>query len=304
MSALIISQSPRASSASSNNTLQSQNSPLLNNFQGTFDEQPNNCNSPSKQDVASSTSSETSGSNLSGSSTGEIAEDEEDAETDNTSSQVVTLPITPVRIVKEDSLAESHPGDQDTDDIFDLDFDKELMSDSDVDESPDAELDIAEDDDDYDAIDRLSDTSEHSAHMEGDAEDDILAEAELDIDWNDEQTYGFVDSWENSQYSLAAELQLGDSLPEDTLLLLDQARRMSASSRPPVEKPVVATYVGSISFPDEWSSSDDEEGSNDEKPIIPDDDLIRCESHDTSICAQTNTDSLSGMNTSQSLSCL
>jgi len=197
-------------------------------------------------------------------------------------------------MVQANSHDGSHAG-QDTDDTFDLDFDKEEMSDSDADDSPDAELDIAEDDDDYDAVDRLSDTSEHSAHMEGDAEDDIFAEAELGIDWNDEQTYGFVDSWENSQYSLAAELKLGDSLPEDTLLLLDQSRRMSASSKPPVVKTEVPTYVGSISFPDEWSSSEDEDGSDNEKPFLPDKDLTRRVSNDTSTSGQTNVDSNSGM---------
>jgi len=196
------------------------------------------------------------------------------------------------------NLGEGQTEAKPVDDTYDdLNFDGSLSdSDADADESPEADLDIADDDDDYDAIDKLSDTSEHSDNIENDAENDIFAEGELGIDWNDEQTYGFDDSWQASQYSLAAELQLGDSLPEDTLLLLDQARRMSAGNKTVVEKPATTAYVSSITFPDEWSSSEDEGGHGKEKPVVvKEEELTRRESQDTSASGQTNADSASSM---------
>lgn len=268
--------------------------PTLN----TAHETPENQSSPN-QGSSLNISISTSDSGATGTSTPGTAEEDEDAAKEDEAdklalSKVIPEPVTPVRSTGENNLDEGQVEVKAIDDdTYDLEC-HECVSDSDADDSPEADLDIADDDDDYDAIDRLSDVSEHSDNIENDAENDIFAEGELGIDWNDEQTYGFDDSWQGSQYSYAAELQLGESLAEDTLLLLDQARRMSAT-KPPVDKPTLTHYMSGVSFPDEWSSSEDEAEPEPEKPVVKEEDLTRRDSQGTEASGQTNTDGLSGM---------
>lgn len=76
-------------------------------------------------------------------------------------------------------------------------------SDSDMADHDEENFDINEDDDDYDGVDRMSVTSDGSDMFEEEVENEILAAGEQGIDWDDEETYGYVAA-ANSEYFLPA----------------------------------------------------------------------------------------------------
>lgn len=141
-------------------------------------------------------------------------------------------------------------------DVFGFDPDEILDSeaDSELSDSPDDDIDVADDDDDYDAVDRLSDTSDGSANFEKEFENDILAAGEGGIDWNDETTYAYDDSWQANQYSYAIELDSPMPIAENTILSLafDQERRESLDDAMP-ETPTGSAYLGRLLFDDDSS---------------------------------------------------
>lgn len=77
-------------------------------------------------------------------------------------------------------------------------------------ESGDVDLpfELNEDDDDYDALDRMSVTSDDSKKFENDIEQEILAAGEDGIDWDNEDTYGYTvtSEWRATQYYTSPDL--------------------------------------------------------------------------------------------------
>lgn len=143
-------------------------------------------------------------------------------------------------------------------DIFGFDPDGESDSDgeSEASETPDDDIDIADDDDDYDGVDKLSDSSDKSEDVEKDFEEDLLAAGEGGIDWNDETTYAYDDSWQANQYSYAVELDSPIPITDNAILSLafDQDRRQSMDSATP-NTPTGSASLGRLLFDDD--SSDD-----------------------------------------------
>ena len=149
-------------------------------------------------------------------------------------------------------------------DIFGFDPEGESDSDgeSDASETQDDDIDIADDDDDYDGVDKLSDSSDKSEDVEKDFEEDLLAGGESGIDWNDETTYAYDDSWQANQYSYAIELDSPMPIADNAILSLafEQDRRQSMDIATP-DTPTGSAFLGRLLFDDDSSDDNNSTGS-------------------------------------------
>ncbi|KAB8339003.1 hypothetical protein FH972_021942 [Carpinus fangiana] len=179
---------------------------------------------------------------------GEAADDDND----NDGEADGRVPSIGANALTAENLAVSNQwtGEGKTTGMFDLN-DATFSSDeeSDGEMEPDFEIN---DDDDYNAVDNISETSERSDAFEADVEREILAAGENNIDWDDENTYAFNDSMDTNQYSLLTGFDEPATPIERELFA--RSRRQS-SARPANDTSHLSTFLKGTPLDEDWSSS-------------------------------------------------
>lgn len=155
------------------------------------------------------------------------------------------------------------------------------------------EFDIAEDDDDYEGVDGVSEVSDDSAAFEAEVENEIFAAGEDGIDWDDKNTYGYCgSSLMDSQFFLD-EVVASDALFGGSEWDFEDftSNGIANSEQPPVQHSVFEFHSKSwspkleIDWEGSSSSSSNDDAVSNGTAKSPADSPSRRTSHDTSFSA-------------------
>lgn len=206
---------------------------------------------PKSKTTKSSGGSE-SGTGAGTGAAGEAAAEEDDA--DNGDKADGHVPSIGVNNLTAQNLAASNQWTatgSGTAGMFDLE-DATFSSDEESDDEAEPDFEV-NDDDDYDAVDNISETSERSDAFEADIEREIMAAGENNIDWDDENTYAYNDSLDAHQYSMEL-LDFGEPATAIERELFSRHRRQS-SVRPAHDTSHLNNFLKGTPLDEDWSSS-------------------------------------------------